>query len=122
MTMKPEYNYGFKKAFNIEVYGKPSRFESLAKIILWIFIRKWVDHFHATHFFNAISEEEQLYPEKLSEVIERYLFTWRTPLREQLVGMLKTPPKIRERKTIIQRLTDRIMEFVDTFEEFMGEI
>mgnify|MGYP000630677322 CR=1 FL=1 len=58
MTMKPEYNYGFKKAFNIEVYGKPSRFESLAKIILWIFIRKWVDHFHATHFFNAISEEE----------------------------------------------------------------
>jgi type I restriction enzyme R subunit len=41
-------------------------------------------------------------------VIENYLFTGRKPLRDSIVGSLKTKPKILERKTIVEHITERV--------------
>ncbi|WP_297089430.1 type I restriction endonuclease subunit R [uncultured Draconibacterium sp.] len=65
--------------------------------------------------FDTICREEHLVPVKLQDVIENYLYTERKPLREDIVGTLETKPKIRDRKTIIERVTSRIYGFVDTF-------
>jgi type I restriction enzyme, R subunit len=64
---------------------------------------------------NRLCEEERLNPDKLQNVIEHYLFTERKPLREEIVSTLETKPKIRERSTIIERVSNRIYEFVETF-------
>jgi len=65
--------------------------------------------------FDKMCHEERLNPVKLEDVIANYLFTERKPLREDIVGTLQTKPKIRERKTIVERVTSRIYGFVDTF-------
>lgn len=65
--------------------------------------------------FKNICTEENLIPVKLEGIIEKYLFTERKPLREDIVSTLQTKPKIRERKTIVERVTSRIYSFVDTF-------
>ncbi len=64
---------------------------------------------------DNICEEEKLIPGKLQDVIENYLFTERKPLREDIVKTLETKPKIRERKTIIERVSNKIFDFVETF-------
>ncbi len=69
---------------------------------------------------DALVEEEELIPEKLDAVLERYLFTGRRPLRESIIGMREHRPKLRERKSIAERLTDKVMGFVGMFEDGMG--
>ncbi len=64
---------------------------------------------------ETLCKEENLVPVKLQNVIENYLFTERKPLREDIVATLETKPKIRERKTIIERVTHKIFDFVETF-------
>jgi len=64
---------------------------------------------------DNMCKEEKLIPEKLQDVIENYLFTERKPLREDIVKTLEIKPKIRERKTIIERVSNRIFDFVETF-------
>lgn len=72
--------------------------------------------------FDQLCEEEQLIEEQLKSVVEGYLFTGRKPLRDSIVATLKVKPKILERKTIVQRLTEKIMDFVATFDEGMGDV
>jgi type I restriction enzyme R subunit len=64
-----------------------------------------------------LSEEENLVPEKLQSIIDNYLFTERKPLNDEIVDSLKSKPKILERKTIVERVIDKIVNFVDTFVE-----
>ena len=70
--------------------------------------------------FNTLCVEEDLITEKLMEVIETYLFTGRRPLRDSIVASLKTKPRILQRKTIVERVTEKIMAFVETFDEGIG--
>lgn len=70
--------------------------------------------------FNTLCNDEELISENLMEVIENYLFTGRRPLRDTIVASLKTKPKILARKTIVERITDKIRSFVETFDEGMG--
>jgi type I restriction enzyme R subunit len=58
---------------------------------------------------------ENLKMEKLQEIIGNYLFTERTPLPDEIVDMLEVKPKILERKSIVERVTDKILNFVETF-------
>lgn len=60
-------------------------------------------------------KEEKLKMEKLQEIIGNYLFTERTPLPDEIVEMLATKPKILERKTIVERVTNKILNFVETY-------
>ncbi len=62
-----------------------------------------------------LSKEENLDVEKLQEVIGNYLFTEKKPLRDEIIGMMNTRPSLKERKTVAERVTDKIIGFVETF-------
>lgn len=62
-----------------------------------------------------LSEEENLDEKKLQDVISNYLFTEKKPLRDELIGMLHVRPTLKERAPIAQRLTEKILNFVETF-------
>jgi type I restriction enzyme R subunit len=65
--------------------------------------------------FEKLCEDEKIPPEKVSEIIEKYIFNQRTPLPDTIIGMLETKPKILERKPIVERITGKILDFVETF-------
>lgn len=65
--------------------------------------------------FDEMCRAEGLIPEKLQEVIGNYLYTERTPLRDEVVDLMKEKPKIRERKTVVERVIEKILNFVNTF-------
>lgn len=60
-------------------------------------------------------KEEKLKMERLQEIIGNYLFTERTPLPDEIVEMLEVKPKILERKSIVERVTGKILDFVETY-------
>jgi type I restriction enzyme R subunit len=70
---------------------------------------------------KSLAEEEKLTVDKLNEVISDYLFTERKPLPDQIVNMLEVKPKLLERSSIIKRITEKIVKFVETFVNGMGE-
>ena len=53
--------------------------------------------------------------EKLQTVIGNYMFTEKKPLREEVIGMMTKRPALKERKTVAERVTDKIIGFVETF-------
>jgi len=69
---------------------------------------------------DALCKEEDLHGEKLQQVIGNYLYTERVPLRDDVVEILNTKPKIRDRKSIVERVTNKIMSFIETFMDDMG--
>lgn len=64
--------------------------------------------------------EEQLNPEQLSKLLEDYLFSGRTPLSESVVAAMQVKPKLLERKSIVERIKERILDLVTTFEDGLG--
>jgi type I restriction enzyme, R subunit len=64
--------------------------------------------------------EEQLNPEQLSKLLEDYLFSGRTPLSESVVAAMQVKPKLLERKSIVERIKERILDLVATFEDGLG--
>ena len=50
-------------------------------------------------------------------MIAAYHFTQKTPLREAIVSALKVKPKIMERKKIVQRIAERLMGLITTFDD-----
>jgi type I restriction enzyme R subunit len=62
-----------------------------------------------------LSKEENLNSEKLQEVIGNYLFTEKAPMRDEIIGMLNKKPSLKERKPIAERVTEKIIGFVETF-------
>ena len=69
---------------------------------------------------QKMATEEKLSADKLNEVIGNYIFTERKPLPDDIVNMLEVKPKILERKSVVQRITDKILSFIETFIEGMG--
>jgi type I restriction enzyme R subunit len=72
--------------------------------------------------FDAICADEGLDQVSAKELIEEYHFTGRTPLRERIVAALLVKPKILQRKSIIERVTDRLVSLIRTFDDNIGEI
>ncbi|MCF6350498.1 MAG: type I restriction endonuclease subunit R [Flavobacteriaceae bacterium] len=64
---------------------------------------------------DKLSQEENLNADKLQEVIGNYLFTEKKPLRDEVIGMMNTRPSLKERKTVAERVTEKILGFVETF-------
>lgn len=58
-----------------------------------------------------------LKPEVISELINEYQFTQREPLRETIVSALKEKPKILQRKTIIERVRQKLLDIIGTFDD-----
>ncbi|MEL1249094.1 type I restriction endonuclease subunit R [Aurantiacibacter gilvus] len=61
--------------------------------------------------------QEGLKREAVEEMIKQYHFTQRAPLRERVVAALVTKPKILERKGIVERVTRRLLELIETFDD-----
>lgn len=60
-------------------------------------------------------KEENLDEAKTQKVISDYLFTEQKPLRDDIIDAMKERPSLRERGTTAERITARIMAFVETF-------
>lgn len=65
--------------------------------------------------FDTFSREENLDAERLEKVVGNYLFTEKKPLRDEVIGMMKSKPTLKQRGTTAERITQRMMTFVDTF-------
>lgn len=64
---------------------------------------------------QSLSNEENLNANKLEKVIGDYLFTEKIPLRDDIIDTMNTRPSLKERKTKAERITNKILEFVETF-------
>lgn len=71
--------------------------------------------------FNELVADENLDSKKLEELIERYLYEERPPLRSDILeARNEGQPSIRERKTIAERIKNKMLNFVETFINNMG--
>ena len=70
--------------------------------------------------FEQLCQEEQMVPEQLEQIVRNYGFYNRLPKSQDIVNSLSFKPLIKERKTILQRVGDKIQDFINTFIEGMG--
>jgi len=64
---------------------------------------------------EEISQEEDLDITKLHTVIQSYLFTQKTPLNDEVIDLMNTRPKLKERKTKCKRVINRIKDYVEIY-------
>lgn len=64
---------------------------------------------------KVMCEDEGLKPDGLEKILGDYLFTEKVPLRDDIIGIMNEKPSLRERKTIAERVVDKIKGFVATF-------
>jgi len=64
-----------------------------------------------------LCKQEGLKRADVEEMIAAYHFTQREPLRDKVVAALEVKPKILERKTIIERVTRKLMDLIGTFDD-----
>lgn len=64
---------------------------------------------------KSLCEAEGLDSELLEKVIGDFIYTEKEPLRDDIIGLLKEKPSLKERKSIAERIKDKIMGFVETF-------
>lgn len=62
-----------------------------------------------------LSKEENMDANKLEKVIGDYLFTEKTPLRDDIIGAMNKRPSLKERASTAERITAKILDFVETF-------
>jgi len=65
--------------------------------------------------FEAIWKEEKLNPDKLHTIVSDYLFSGHKPLKNDVIKILEVLPKTLQRKTIGERIIEKIVGYVDTF-------
>ena len=70
--------------------------------------------------FEALCAEENMVPEQLEQIVKNYGFYNRLPKSQDIVNSLSFKPLIKERKNILQRVGDKIQDFINTFIEGMG--
>ena len=70
--------------------------------------------------FEHLCAEEKLVPDQLQKILDNYLFANDLPKNQEIKNALSFKPKILESKTIIERIKEKIQEFIDTFIERMG--
>ncbi|ULQ55460.1 type I restriction endonuclease subunit R [Flavihumibacter rivuli] len=71
--------------------------------------------------FRKICTEEKLRPEQFREVLGEYLFTQIDPQPDAIINLLEEKPRILERKTILDRVLQRLKDFVETYITGVGE-
>ena len=72
--------------------------------------------------FNKLCEEEKLTPQKFESIIQTYVFANRLPRHQEIVDSLNFQPKILDRKNLLERVADRIENYIVTFIDGMGGI
>ncbi len=64
---------------------------------------------------KKLSVDEGLDAGGLEKVIGDYLFTEKPPMRDDVIGIMESRPKLRERSTVAERVIGKIKEFVEVF-------
>lgn len=73
--------------------------------------------------FKKLCDEEKLTPEKVDKIIDGYLFAEREPLRDEVLELIEgDKPSVLQRKTVGDRILNKILGFVDTFINGMNAI
>jgi type I restriction enzyme R subunit len=87
-----------------------------------VFVEYWNDE--KKRALEKLSAEEHLISDKLKPIIDDYLFTGHTPLRETVYQSIQKDkqPKILERKTVTERIIHRIKNLIRTFEDDIGDL
>jgi type I restriction enzyme R subunit len=67
--------------------------------------------------FERICKEEDINTSKLQKIIEVYLYSGRKPRGDDIVGTLKAQPRVLERPSIIDRVSRKLNDFINTFIE-----
>jgi type I restriction enzyme R subunit len=75
---------------------------------------------HKTNAFDKLCKEENLSPQKFESIVQTYVFANRLPRHQEIVDSLNFQPMILERKTLLERITLKIEEFITTFIDGMG--
>jgi type I restriction enzyme R subunit len=75
---------------------------------------------HKKQAFEQLCTDEHIQPEQLEKLLQNYVFANRLPRDHEIVKALNFQPKILERKSVLERVTDKIQLFINTFIEGMG--
>jgi type I restriction enzyme R subunit len=65
--------------------------------------------------FTKFVEDENLNPDKLKKLTEDYLFSQRTPTKQEVVEVLEVQPSILQRSTVGDTILKKFLNFVNTF-------
>lgn len=68
----------------------------------------------------SICKEENINPSHMNALVSNYLYTERLPLNDDIIGALDYQPSVLQRKSIVTRIVEKIVNYVDTFVEGMG--
>lgn len=68
-----------------------------------------------TKALDQLASEENLNKDGLQKLVSDYIFTERTPLNDDIVSVLNEKPKLLQRKTIAERVKEKILSFVETY-------
>lgn len=74
------------------------------------FVAYWTAEEEAT--LNALCTTENMNRAALDALMKRYRFTGKVPLRDDIFSALNFQPKILERKTIYDRIVDKLQELI----------
>ena len=66
---------------------------------------------------KELSIAEGLNLEGLQKVIGDYLFTEKSPMRDDVISLLRKRPALKDRRAVSERITNKIISFVETFIE-----
>jgi hypothetical protein len=55
-------------------------------------------------------------------MMARYEFTGKRPLGDEIISSLTIKPSILKRKLVIERISQRLVELIQTFDESIGNI
>jgi type I restriction enzyme R subunit len=70
--------------------------------------------------FEQLGKDENLDIVKLERVIGDYIFTEKIPLRDDVVDMINEKPALKERRSTAERITNKILSFIETFISGIG--
>ena len=71
---------------------------------------------------TAICAEEGLDRAKFDKLVDHFNFSGQNPLRDDVVAALRVQPKILDRRRIVNRILERLVVFIRTFEDDIGEL
>jgi len=97
--------------------------ESLPKLkptdnVITAFEGYWSQHKQTA--FEQLCADEKIQPEQLTKLLQTYEFASRLPRPQEIADSFTFKPKILERKSILERVSVKIQEFITTFVDGMG--
>ena len=75
-----------------------------------------------TAAFQTMCDDEGLNEKGVLEVDDQYRFNGHRPSTDQSVACLTSKPKILDRQKIVNDVIEKILGFVETFEDDLGDV